>query len=83
MMKSFCEKKMSVKSCYFSKKVLPEIFEWFLKTPPGIVRAAFLARSFCKAYTANDVLSAPAASLKTKAFGWVLVWIGRLIGLGR
>lgn len=59
------------------------MFDWVLKTPLGIVRAIFLARNFCKGYTVNDGLTALGAFLKTKAFGWALVWIGHFIGLRR
>ena len=59
------------------------MFDWVLKTPLGIVRAIFLARNFCKGYTVNDGLTALGALLKTKAFGWALVWIGHFIGLRR
>ena len=69
MMKIFCKNICWVKAIhYFRQKVLPEMFDWVLKTSLGIIRAAFLARSFCKAYTVNDGLTALGASLKTKAF---------------
>ena len=34
-------------------------------------------------HTVNDQLSALGAYLKTKAFGWALIWIGHLIRAGR
>ena len=71
------------KSRYFRKKFLSEMFDWVLKTPLGIVGAAFLARYFCKGYIVNDGLTALGAFLKTKTFGWALVGIGRFIRLRR